>query len=121
MGIDRRGTAMMRNGFAIGLAIVFSSCDKGQASFDRQTWAAERGNYDGANRRAAMVSALEKAGVLPGATRPSVRGVLGEPDSTGSAADIYFLGRSEVGPSFEVLRIDYSGDGKVRRTSVGRS
>ncbi|QAY77419.1 hypothetical protein [Sphingosinicella sp. BN140058] len=121
MDLARSGTAMMGNVLAIGIAIALSSCDRGRTSFDRQTWAAERGNYDGANRRAAMVSALEKAGVVPGAARPSVRGVLGEPDSTGPAADIYFLGRSEVGPSFEILRIDYDRDGMVRRTSVGRS
>jgi hypothetical protein len=104
-------------GLTLALALV--SCGGGQMGFDKAGWAAERGNYDRDSRRGAMVSALDDAGVVPGATRETVRALLGEPDSTGPAADIYFLGRSATGPSFETYRIEYS-DGKVSAASVRR-
>lgn len=88
--------------------------------FDKAAWAAERGNYEGASRRSAMVSQLDDAGIAPGASRETVRAQLGEPDSSGPAADIYFLGRSATGPNFEVYRIDYDAQGKVRTAQVQR-
>ncbi|UVO49620.1 outer membrane protein assembly factor BamE [Sphingomonas sp. SUN019] len=90
-------------------------------TFDKAGWAAERGNYDGESKRGAMVSGIDDAGVRVGATRDQVRSVLGDPDSTGPAADIYYLGRSRSGPSFETFRVDYSTAGVVTATGVRRS
>ncbi|ATY32165.1 hypothetical protein [Sphingomonas psychrotolerans] len=90
-------------------------------SFDKAGWAAERGNYDGESRRGGMVARLDDAGIVVGAPRETVRALLGEPDSTGPAADIYFLGRSATGPSFESYRIEYDAAGKVSAARVQRS
>lgn len=103
------------------LALALAGCGGGQMGFDKAGWAAERGNYDGESRRGAMVSGLDDAGIVAGATRETVRSLLGEPDSTGPAADIYFLGRSATGPSFETYRIEYGADGRVRAARVQRS
>lgn len=88
--------------------------------FDKAAWAAERGKYDSESRRGAMVPQLGGAGVTAGASRDAVRALLGEPDSTGPSADIYYLGRSATGPSFEIYRIEYDAGGKVRSAQVQR-
>lgn len=105
------------------LAVVLfaSGCGGPATSFDKADWAAEQGNYDGTSRRGAMVGALDEGGIVVGAPRSTVRNLLGEPDSTGSRADIYFLGRSATGPGFEAFRIDYGSDDRVRAASVRRS
>lgn len=90
-------------------------------AFDKEGWAAERGNADGENRRIGMVSDLDDAGVKPGATRDGVRALLGEPDGTDPDADVYFLGRSRSGPSYESLRIEYTAQGIVAGTQVRRT
>lgn len=89
--------------------------------FDKAGWAAERGNFDRESRRGAMVSGLDEAGIVAGASRDTVRGLLGDPDSTGPAADIWFLGRSATGPSFETFRVDYDPAGLVTTTGVRRT
>ena len=89
--------------------------------FDKVSWAAERGNYDRDSKRGGLVAGLESAGVKVGASREAVRAQLGEPDSTGPAADVYFLGRSAVGPSFETYRIEYSPAGMVIAMRLERS
>ncbi|NIJ20946.1 hypothetical protein FHS95_002638 [Sphingomonas naasensis] len=109
----RRGAVPLE----IALALALAGCGGG---FDKAGWAAERGNYDGESRRGAMVTTLDEAGIVPGASRESVRAQLGEPDSSGPAADIYYLGRSATGPSFETYRIEYDAAGKVRAARVQR-
>ena len=116
---------MMRRQFLIAsmlaLALVASGCGRASRSFDKAAWAAERGNYDRKSSRGAMVGGLDEAGIVIGAPRARVRTLLGEPDSTGPQADIYFLGRSTTGPVFEAYRIDYGPDGRVRAAAVRRS
>lgn len=90
-------------------------------TFDKAAWADERGKYDGESRRSAMVPQLGSAGIAIGASRHAVRMLLGEPDSAGPSADIYYLGRSATGPSFEIYRIEYDAGGKVRTAQVPRS
>lgn len=103
---------------AIALALV--ACDGGHVAFDKAGWAAERGNYERESRRGAMVAGLDEVGIVAGASRDAVRALLGEPDSTGPAADIWFLGRSAAGPSFETYRVDYDAAGRVARAAVLR-
>ncbi|PSJ37649.1 hypothetical protein [Allosphingosinicella deserti] len=116
---------MMRRQFRIapmlGLALFASACGRAPISFDKAGWAAERGNYDRKSSRGAMVGGLDEAGIVIGAPRERVRALLGEPDSTGPQADIYFLGRSATGPGFETYRIDYEPGNRVRAASVRRS
>jgi hypothetical protein len=104
----------------LALALVLAGCGGGQMGFDKAGWAAERGNYDRESRRGGMVAQLDDAGITVGAARETVRALLGEPDSTGPAADIYFLGRSATGPTFESYRIEYDAAGKVRAARVQR-
>ncbi len=85
--------------------------------FDKETWASGKGNYDGKNPRIAMVGAAEAAGVKVGATRDQVRALLGEPDSNGPNADIWYLGRSTFAPDYQTFEISY--DGKDVVTKIG--
>lgn len=103
------------------LLIGLAACGGTGMTFDKAAWAAERGNYDGESRRGAMVGALDDAGVVPGATRDQVRALLGEPDSSGPEADIWYLGRSGTGPSFENYRVGYDKAGRVTDAAVRRS
>lgn len=89
-------------------------------AFDKAGWAAERGNYERESRRGAMVAGLDEAGIVAGAPRATVRALLGDPDSTGPAADIWFLGRSTTGPTFETYRVDYDTAGRVTQAAVRR-
>ncbi|CAN5283892.1 hypothetical protein BH10PSE15_BH10PSE15_14620 [soil metagenome] len=89
--------------------------------FDRGAWAAERGNMEGESRRGGMVSGIEAAGVKPGASRASVREVLGEPDMQNPSQDHYYLGRAGFGIDLEQLRVDYDANGRVTGTSIERS
>lgn len=106
---------------AAAAAIMVAGCEEDSVGFDTSGWQAERGNATGANARGAMVATLDEAGVRVGASRDQIRAILGEPDSTGPRADIYFLGRSATGPSFDTYRIDYDAGGTVTRTAVIRN
>jgi outer membrane protein assembly factor BamE (lipoprotein component of BamABCDE complex) len=105
----------------VALLVAATPACGGQMSFDKDRWAQEKGNYDGKNARGAMVGDLAAAGVSPGATKKRVRELLGEPDSTGPAADVYYLGRSASGPSFETYRIAYDPKGLVTSASLART
>lgn len=105
----------------LAAALVLGACGESAMGFDKAGWAAERGNYDGKSARAGMVGELVAAGVKPGADRATVRALLGEPDSTGPNGDIYYLGRSSVGPSFESYHIEYSPAGVVTSARLERS
>ncbi|MEH3143806.1 MAG: hypothetical protein PGN34_00235 [Methylobacterium frigidaeris] len=102
-----------------GLAVAggLAGCDR--PGFDVAAWARERGNYSGENRRGAMVAALGEAGIRAGTGRDRVRGLLGEPDASGPDVDVYYLGRSRIGPHFETLRLAYDG-GRMRGLTVHR-
>ncbi|MFS0737600.1 hypothetical protein ABC347_11165 [Sphingomonas sp. 1P06PA] len=102
------------------LLVGLAACGGTGMAFDKAAWAAERGNYDGENRRGAMVSDLDEAGIVPGASRDQVRALLGDPDSHGPEADIWYLGRSATGPTFENYRVDYDPAGRVKAATVRR-
>jgi hypothetical protein len=101
----------------LGIFLGPVACDAG---FDRAAWAAERDNRTGESRRAAMVRDLDKAGVHRGASRGLVAGLLGTPDATNPERDLWYLGRSATGPSFEALEVSYRSDGRVERVVVTR-
>ena len=102
-------------------ALAVVGCGGDVAEFDKQAWAAERGNYDGVNRRGELVTGLEAAGVRPGARREQVRMLLGEPDGTGPDADTYFLGRTKYGIEYETYTIHYSPAGVVTSAQIERT
>lgn len=83
------------------------------SGFDRASWTAGAGNHDGENPRAALVEDAREAGVRPGARRADVRALLGDPDSTGPEADIWYLGRASYSVDYRVLRVDYDRAGTV--------
>ncbi len=86
------------------------ACGSASVSFDKEKWASGRGNFRGENPRGWMVSDAEEAGVKVGATRASIRALLGEPDSTGPRGDSWTLGRGGYAPDYETLRIKYDED-----------
>lgn len=89
--------------------------------FDQAAWIAERGNIDGENRRAGMVPGLKDVGIIPGATRATIRELLGDPDTEAPANDVYYLGRAEYGVDLEQLRIRYDAEGRVSNIDIERS
>jgi hypothetical protein len=101
--------------------LCMAPCAPGAAPFDKARWTAEQGNFDSDSARSAMVGGIDEAGVRAGATRRYVRMMLGEPDSMGPGADIWYLGRSRSGPSFETLRINYDAHDRVMKTVIRRT
>ena len=91
--------------------LILAACGGGMSSFDRAAWAKGAGNHDGENPRAALVASAQAAGVRPGAPRAEIRALLGEPDSTGPEADIWYLGRGGYSVDYRVLRVDYDRAG----------
>lgn len=57
-----------------------------------------------------MVSDAEEAGVKVGATRASIRALLGEPDGSDPTGDVWTLGRAGYAPDYESLNIDYDNN-----------
>ena len=106
---------------AVSAIFTFTGCKGQMMVFDRGAWAAERGNMEGESRRAGMVAGLEAAGLKAGASRASVRELLGEPDMQNATQDRYYLGRAGFGIDLEQLRIDYDADGRVSGTVIERS
>jgi outer membrane protein assembly factor BamE (lipoprotein component of BamABCDE complex) len=96
---------------ALALLASLSSCGSSSVSFDREKWASGRGNFEGENPRSSMISETQEAGVKVGATRASIRALLGEPDSTGPGGDNWTLGRAGYAPDYEMLEIDYDKNG----------
>lgn len=101
----------------LGIVVGTVACDRG---FDRAAWAAERGNRTGESRRGEMVGDLERAGIHPGASRTEVAALLGTPDASNPVRDLWYLGRSATGPSYEALEVAYRPDGRVERVALTR-
>lgn len=88
--------------------------------FDSAAWRAEQGNFTGVNARQGLVAAAALV-LKPGTPRAEVEAALGVPDGRGEARDVYALGRSSVGPSYETLIVEYDAAGRVTGHRLGRS
>ena len=106
---------------AFALLASLSACGSASVSFDKGKWASGKGNYDGENPRGWMVSDAREAGVKVGATRISIRALLGVPDSTGPDGDIWYLGRGGYAPDYETFEIKYDGNGIATEVRVLQS
>jgi hypothetical protein len=89
--------------------------------FDRDSWRREAGNQTGESRRGALLAGARAAGLVTGASRDSIHDLLGPPDSTRPGLDIWYLGRSSVGPSFESLHVRYDAGFKAKDIRIARS
>jgi outer membrane protein assembly factor BamE (lipoprotein component of BamABCDE complex) len=98
---------MIARVMAFALLASLSACGNSTVSFDNEKWTSGKGNVRGKNPRISMVSDAEEAGVKVGATRASIRSLLGEPDSTGPTGDIWYLGRSIYAVDYQSLDVDY--------------
>ena len=98
--------------------ITLSACDGFATSFDKEKWATGKGNFDGKNPRGSMVSDAEEAGVKVGATRASIRALLGEPDSTGPRGDSWTLGFGDYRIDAETLEIKYDNNEIATEVSI---
>jgi hypothetical protein len=87
----------------LGLFLAASAC----SGFDTAKWASGKGNHAGENPRMAMLDAAEAAGVRVGANRTAVRALLGAPDGSSPALDIWYLGRSAYAPDYQTLEVSY--------------
>jgi hypothetical protein len=88
---------------AFVLLVSLSAC----GGFDKQKWASGKGDYSHKNPRASLVSNAEEAGVKVGASRASIRALLGKPDGTGPSGDSWALGFGGYSTDPRYLNIDY--------------
>jgi outer membrane protein assembly factor BamE (lipoprotein component of BamABCDE complex) len=102
---------------AFALLVSLSAC----GGFDKEQWASGKGNFDGESPRDSMVSDAEKAGVKIGATRASIRALLGEPDGTDPEGDVWYLGRGYYVPDNQRLEILYDKNDIAIKVSVLRT
>ena len=103
---------------AFALLVSLSACGDFGMSFDKQRWASGKGDYSHKNPRASMISDAEEAGVKVGATRTSIRSLLGEPDGTDSKGDIWTLGHGGYSMDPRHLNIDYDKNNIATEVSV---
>jgi hypothetical protein len=84
--------------------------------FDAELWQAQRATeaLELENMRSAMLPALQREHLEPGATRDAIRALLGPPESERGETDVHELGRSPMGVSYEPVAIEYDGDELVR-------
>lgn len=78
-----------------------------RSGFDAELWRAQAGSTARDNPRAGQLAALEAGVLRQGMPRADVHRVLGEPDRQQPDADVYAIGASPMGISFESYRIEY--------------
>ncbi|MFP2906158.1 hypothetical protein ACLESD_14055 [Pyxidicoccus sp. 3LFB2] len=118
----------MRRWWWIGVALllltglgVYQVATSQAGAFDSEQWKAQRGSSADKNPRVGMVVELKQKHLREGMTREDVQKMLGEPDQRRGTSEVYELGVSPVGVSYEYFVIDYDGHGKVMRFRVTRS
>ncbi len=92
---------------AITLLLLVSACGVFGVSFDKEKWASGKGNLTAENPRGEMVSDAEEVGVKVGATRASIRALLGEPDGKGPRGDSWALGFANYSMDPQNFVVDY--------------
>jgi hypothetical protein len=103
---------------AITLLLLVSACGVFGVSFDKEKWASGKGDYSEKNPRAWMVSDAEAAGVKVGASRASIRDLLGEPDGTDPTGDVWALGYGGYSMDPQSLSIDYDKNNVANKVLV---
>lgn len=85
-------------------------------SFDEQLWKAQHGTpaLQEENPRGAMAPELLHGRLTEGMTRDEVRRLLGPPEHEDELTDVYELGRSSWGVSYEQIAVEYDGGELVR-------
>jgi outer membrane protein assembly factor BamE (lipoprotein component of BamABCDE complex) len=99
---------------AIALLVSLSAC----GGFDKEKWASGKGDYSEKNPRAWMVSDAKAAGVKVGASRASIRDLLGEPDGTDPTGDVWALGFGGYSMDPQSLSIDYDKNNIANKVLV---
>ena len=102
----------------LGVSLVSTSRKGG---FDAEQWKAQRGSTARNNPRVGMVVELQEKHLREGMSRAEVQQLLGEPDSRQGANEVYELGASPFGASFEYFVIEYDSTGKVTQLRITRS
>jgi hypothetical protein len=92
---------------AFALLASLSACGSASVSFDKEKWASGKENLTAENPRGKMVSDAEEAGVKVGATRASIRVLLGEPDGKGPRGDSWALGFANYSMDPQNFVVDY--------------
>lgn len=90
-------------GIAAAIFLVVSNM---RCGFDSAAWKAQSGNYEDDNPRDGMVASLKKR-LRAGMSKQAVLDLLGPPDTIREAGEVYFLGRSAYGVSYEVFVLRY--------------
>jgi hypothetical protein len=84
--------------------------------FDELVWKAQHDSpaLEDENPRAAMAPELLGERLTEGMTRDEVRRLLGPPEHEDELTDVYELGRSTYGVSYEQIAVEYDGGELVR-------
>lgn len=100
----------MRLVLLLPLVLLVAGC----GGFDRAKWASARGaDCTADNPRPTMITAAEHAGMRHGASRATIRALLGAPDSETPTSDGYGLGVEPTGVDCHHMVIEYGSDGAV--------
>lgn len=103
-----------------GLGVYLVSTSQ-KGAFDSEQWKAQRGSGADKNPRVGMVVELKQKHLREGMSRDDVHTLLGEPEQRRGASEVYELGVSPVGVSYESFVIDYDAQGRVTQFRVTRS
>ncbi|WP_458097113.1 hypothetical protein [Roseomonas sp. WA12] len=113
-------TGRLAAALVMGATVMGTSLAAEAANFDRGAWEAGRGDDSGRNPRGGQVGALRSSGaVAPGTPRDQVRALLGAPENSDGAREMYSLGIG-YGGSVEYFAIQYDDQGRVTRASLVR-
>jgi outer membrane protein assembly factor BamE (lipoprotein component of BamABCDE complex) len=102
---------------ALGVYLVATSQT---GAFDSEQWKAHRGSTARNNPRMGMVVELQRKHLRPGMSRDEVQRLLGEPDDRQGDNEVYELGASPIGVSYEYFIVDYDSAGKVTQLRISR-
>lgn len=91
--------------------------------FDAELWKAQHDSeaLEQENPRIDMVAALTRDHLEAGAERDDTRRLLGPPEFQEGEIDVYELGRSPMGVSYEQLVIEYDDDDELVRAFLRRT
>jgi outer membrane protein assembly factor BamE (lipoprotein component of BamABCDE complex) len=94
---------------AVATALIALPGCRDETHFDAAYWRSQRGVPENDNGRFGMVEAMRHH-VHPGMTREAVLALLGPPDATEPAGDLYILGIGWGGIDGNYLYLDYEND-----------
>ena len=111
------GDVFLRTIFMASTLLVMA-CGASSVDFDKDKWASGTGNYSGKNPRLSMVGDIKHSVLDKGTPRSDVVELLGKPDSKTPVSDTWYLGRNDIAPDYQTLKVDYDAANTVSKYSI---